>query len=43
MNVLYCITTLTERNRLEAWFAKYDNSDSESNNVNYLLCDVSWS
>jgi 3-deoxy-D-manno-octulosonic-acid transferase len=27
--------------RLEARFAKYDDSDSESKNIIYLLCDVS--
>jgi hypothetical protein len=28
-------------NRLEARFVKYDDSDSESNNILFLLCDVS--
>jgi 3-deoxy-D-manno-octulosonic-acid transferase len=27
--------------RLEARFVKYDDSDSESKNIIYLLCDVS--
>jgi hypothetical protein len=38
---LITTTTLTGRDRLEARFVKYDDSDSEANNIIYLLCDVS--
>jgi hypothetical protein len=41
ITTLISITTLTGRDRLEARFAKYDDSDSESKNIIYLLCDVS--
>jgi hypothetical protein len=34
-------TTLTGRDRLEARFSKYDDGDSEDNNIIHLLCDVS--
>jgi hypothetical protein len=37
---LTTISTLTGRDRLEARFVKYDDSDSENNNIIHLLCDV---
>ncbi len=42
-STLISITTLIERDRPEARFVTYDDSDSESENIIYLLCDVSQS